>query len=130
MATASREFTERIDGELRVDDRRVTFATTTSTQTAFVYSGAYQQKLTSRLWVRGGLGVGTFEREIVLDDADLTLNLSKGQGLAFVAAAGVKLPSLWSHPREVTDLQVHYLTYVIKGMRVHAPTVQIGFTWR
>lgn len=118
--------TESVDGEVRVGARRVTFGSADSSLSSLVMAGAAQYWVMSNVWVRGGLGVGVIDRDLVIESSDLTITLDQGNGVAVLAGAGVEV---WRHTNFAVDTQVHYTTFALKGLRVHAPSVHVGLTW-
>lgn len=118
--------TDSVDGEVRVGPRRVTFASSTSSLTSLVLAGAAQYWLTSNVWIRGGFGGGYLDRDLAIEDADLTITLEKGTGFAVLAAAGI---DLWRRANFALDTEFHFTTFSLEGLRINAPTVQVGFTW-
>ena len=115
-----------VDGEVRVGANRVTFPAGASTQTAIVFAGALQYWLTSRVWVRGGFGAGVLDRDLVIAAADLSITLTKSLGFATLAAAGVEF---WRRGNFAMDAQFHFTSFGLEGLRINAPSGQVGFTW-
>jgi hypothetical protein len=122
--TSSR--TSSVEGEIRVGSNRVTFPASEDSYTALVTAGALQFWLAPNLWVRTGFGAGVLDRDVTITDADLTITLDKGTGLAILAAAGV---DVWRRGAFSLDAQIHFTSFALKGLRVNAPSVQVGFTW-
>jgi hypothetical protein len=114
------------DGEVRVGPRRVTFESSKDTQTSLVMTGAAQFWLTSRVWLRGGLGVGYLHRDLEIDSADLTITLEKGTGVAVLTAAGIEI-GRWAN--SAVNAEFHFTTFALQGLRINAPTVQVGLAW-
>lgn len=115
-----------VDGEVRVGANRITFPSATSSHTSLVLAGALQYWPTSKVWLRGGLGVGTLDRDLVVEAVDLTVTLNKGTGFATLVATGV---DFWRRGNFAMDAQFHYAFLALNGLRIHAPTGQVGFTW-
>jgi hypothetical protein len=115
-----------VDGEVRVGTDRVTFPMTSSSLTSSVFGGAVQYWLTSRVWVRGGLGAGYIDRDLLIGPADLTVTLSKSLGFATMGAAGV---DIWRRGNFAIDGQFHFTWLALEGVRIQAPTGQVGLTW-
>jgi hypothetical protein len=118
--------TSSIEGEIRIGANRATFAANEDSYTALVTAGALQFWLAPNFWIRTGLGAGVLDRDVMISDADLTITLEKGTGLAILAAAGV---DVWRRGAFSLDAQVHFTSFALKGQRVNAPSVQVGFTW-
>lgn len=118
--------TSSVEGEIRIGANRVTFAGSEDSYTAMVPAGAVQFWLAPNVWVRTGLGVGLLHRDVMISDADLAITLEKGTGLAILAGAGV---DVWRRGAFSLDAQVHFTSFAVKGLRVNAPSVHVGFTW-
>jgi hypothetical protein len=81
--------------------------------------------VTPRVWVRGGLGAGSLSRTLYLPDS-VDLALDKGYGFAVLGAAGVDV----GQPEHgAVDVQVQFTTFSVGGIRVNAPTLQVGVSF-
>lgn len=115
-----------VEGEVRVGANRVTFPVSTSSLTSVVFAGAFQYSMTSKVWVRGGIGTGDLNRDLVVEPADLSVTLTKSLGFAMLGATGVEL---WRRGNFAMDAQFHFTWLALEGLRIHAPSGQVGFTW-
>jgi hypothetical protein len=108
------------------ETRQVTFGPTTSTVTAYTAVGSVQHWLTQSLWVRGGLGGGFLDRDITAENPKITLTVDKTGGLAVLGVAGFEF---WHANNFASDLQFHFTTFAVQGVRINAPTIQVGFNF-
>ena len=115
-----------LEGDARIGARRVTFAASSSTVRALVLSGAVQYWVVPRVWVRGGVGAGSLQRDLEVKDADLMITLDRSGGVAALGAAGVEL---WRSGHFTVDAQFHFTTFAVEGLRVNAPSVHVGLLW-
>jgi len=117
-----------LDVLVRVGDRLVTFNSGTTSLGSGVFAGAVQQWLTSRVWVRGGVGAGFLTRDFTLgtDASYLTVTLDRGFGPAVIAAVGI---DVWREGNFAADVEFHFTGVRLEGVGIDAPTVQVGFNW-
>ena len=112
------------DGELRVGLRRLLFRAASSAQKVYSFSGAVQFWPSSRIWLRGGLGTGYLDRSV--ETEDVTISIESGAGLAALGGAGV---DVWRRNHFTMDVQFHFTTIGLEGIRINTPNIQVGFTW-
>jgi hypothetical protein len=113
-------------GRLTLGSRDVTLRDVTSSLTAYTMTGSLQYWVLPTIWIRGGLGGGMLDRDLLVEDPDLTITVSKTGGLALVGAAGYEF---WRKANFTTDVQFHFSTFSAQGIRFNAPTIQVGFNF-
>jgi hypothetical protein len=114
--------------ELEAGDVAVAFPSSATSLWSGVMGGAVQRWLTSRVWVRGGVGAGYLQREFTLgSDADyLTLTLDRGYAFAVLAGAGA---DIYRRSNFAIGAEFHFRAFSLSGVGVYAPSVQVGFNW-
>jgi len=111
--------------EVEVGDIAVAFPSSATSLWSGVMGGAVQRWLTSRFWVRGGVGAGFLQRDFTLGtDSDyLTLTLDRGYALAVLAGAGFEI---YRRSNFAVDAEFHFSAFSLSGVGVYAPSVQVG----
>jgi hypothetical protein len=114
--------------ELGVGDVVVAFPSSETSLWSGVMGGAVQRWLTSRVWVRGGVGAGYLQRDFVLgSDADyLTLTLDRGYAVAVLAGAGA---DIYRRSNFAIGAEFRFSAFSLSGVGVYAPNLQVGFNW-
>lgn len=115
-----------VDGDIRLGTRRVTALATPSWITSTVFAIAGQYWLTSRGWVRAGVGGGALSRDWEIETGGLAVEVSKQYGPSLLGAAGV---DLWRRGNFGISGEFRFTTIFLSGLRVTAPVVQVGFNW-
>lgn len=115
-----------VDGDIRLGTRRVTALEVPSWVTSTVLAMAFQYWLTSRGWVRVGVGGGALSRDWESETGGFSVAVSKQYGLALLGAAGV---DLWQRGNFGLSADFRITSMFLSGLRVTAPGVQVGFSW-
>ena len=115
-----------VDGDIRLGTRRVTALEEPSWISSTVFSIAFQYWLTSRGWVRVGVGGGALSRDWEIETDGLLVSVSKQYGPSLLGAAGV---DLWQRGNFGLSAEFRMTTIFLSGLRVTAPAVQAGFSW-
>jgi hypothetical protein len=113
-------------GQVTVGSRQVTFNSSTTSLMSMVLAGAIQYWITERVWVRGGVGAGWLHRDLVIDAQQLSITLEKSAAPTTLVAAGA---DVWRRANFALDLEFHFTTFAKDGLRISAPTMQVGFQW-
>ncbi len=109
-------------------DDLVSFTSSDTSLWSGVMRAQFQYWLTSRAWVRGGLGAGSLQRDFTLGtDADyLTLTLDRGYAFAFLAGAGV---DIYRKSNFAIGAEFHLSAFSLDGVGVYAPSLEVGLNW-
>jgi hypothetical protein len=118
--------TPSTSGEVRLGANRATFTASAASQTSNVFAGGLQYWVAERVWLRGGIGIGSMDTTLLLDDAGLTITLDRGTGAAVLAAAGV---DVWRRGNFAVDVQVHLTSLSLANVWITSPSAHVGFTW-
>ena len=114
--------------DVGVGDDLVSFESSETSLSSGVIGGAVQYWLTSRVWVRGGVGGGYLQRDFAFGtDADyLTLTLDRGYAFAFLAGVGV---DVYRRSNFAIGAEFHLNAFSLHGVGVYAPSLQVGLNW-
>ena len=115
-----------VDGDIRLGTRRVTALEEPTWSSSTVFAMAFQYWLTSRGWVRVGVGAGALSRDWEIETGGLSVAVSKAFGPSLLGAAGI---DLWQRGNFGLSGEFHMTTIFLSGFRVTAPAVHVGFSW-
>lgn len=114
--------------EVRVGDDVMSLDASETSLWSGVIGAGIQRWITSRFWVRGGIGGGYLQRDFMLGTGNdyLTMTLDRGYAFAVLAGAGV---DVFRRSSFAIDGEFHFSAFSLGGVGVYAPSVQVGINW-